>query len=249
MPQVRGFEDGFIDLVQEQLELSRTELADIDAQIAELREERVAAAKRVEQLETLLNSGDPVDLPPKDRKFADANAVVELITEHGQAMHYLDIFNELVRRGYAIGGKGQADTLLSRYHNDPRLERVARGTYDLVERPNTGPWHLNGSDGLDATGHFESGGIRVCAGSQARKHIGSISKSNRKALRIREELIQAGQLEDKGSHYELQHDHVFDSPSLAATVMSGVALNGWKSWKNAEKQTLDQVHRQGTQQG
>lgn len=59
-------------------------------------------------------------------------------------------------------------------------------------------------------------------------------------------MIDARDLADRGAHYELVLDHVFDSPSLAAVVMSGVSLNGWRSWKNSEGLLLDEVHRQGT---
>ena len=199
--------------------------------------------------------------------FADADAVVNLIREQG-AMHYHNIHSVLVERGFEIGGKGGADTLLSRYFNDRRLRRIARGTYDLAERamsindsaarhvvpaeqhsqPHNGPelWHLIGRDGLIAAGHFENGKIRVRAGSWARKRTGSIA-SHAKATGIREGMIRSGQLEDKGNRYELREDRLFDNPSLAAIVMSGVSLNGWRSWKNSEGLSLDEVHRQGAQ--
>ena len=69
------------------------------------------------------------------RRRAGADEAVNLIREQGSPMHYQDIFRELVARGYEIGGKGNADTLLSRYFNDSRLERVARGTYGLRNQP------------------------------------------------------------------------------------------------------------------
>lgn len=232
------------------------------------------------QLEGLLNGPDveqPAPAPGKDAQapalpqmpgaFADADAVVNLIREQG-AMHYHNIHSVLVERGFEIGGKGGADTLLSRYFNDRRLRRIARGTYDLAERamsindsaarhvvpaeqhsqPHNGPelWHLIGRDGLIAAGHFENGKIRVRAGSWARKRTGSIA-SHAKATGIREGMIRSGQLEDKGNRYELREDRLFDNPSLAAIVMSGVSLNGWRSWKNSEGLSLDEVHRQGAQ--
>ena len=204
--------------------------------------------------------------PPTRKPFADADVVVDLIRELG-AMHYLNVHSVLVERGFEIGGKGGPDTLLSRYFNDRRLKRVTRGTYDLTERPEVDPsatppqpepthppthpeervemWHLKGRQGLNAVGCFEGGSVTVRAGSQARKHTGNLSNSSQKALRIREEMIRTRQLTDKGSHYELVEDHVFDSPSLAAVVLSGVSLNGWRSWKNSAGMTLDEVHRQG----
>lgn len=147
----RGFQDGFIEIVEEQLKLCQEEVRDFDQEIerkqeeiVELRSERAAAAKRAQQLEDVLGRSNseegplaaPVPSPKPNKPLADAGAVVELIREHGEAMHYLDIHRTLVARGVEIGGEGKADTLLSRYFNDPRLIRVSRGTYDLADRAN-----------------------------------------------------------------------------------------------------------------
>lgn len=274
-------ESSFLNLAREQLDQARARVADLDDRIANMQHARTAAVHQAAHLEGLLNGPDaeqpatapgtdpPAPPPPPTRKpFADADAVVNLIRERG-AMHYVDIHSMLVERGFEIGGKGEADTLLSRYFNDPRLRRTARGTYDLAEQgmsndgsashhvapadqrserkgdPNL--WLLTGRGGLNATGIFEDGKIRVRAGSRARKRTGNLSHSSQKALRIREQMIDARDLADRGAHYELVLDHVFDSPSLAAVVMSGVSLNGWRSWKNSEGLLLDEVHRQGAQ--
>ena len=72
---------------------------------------------------------------PSGEPFADADAVVKLLAEEGTPMHYVDIHNALVSRGYHIGGtKGDANTLLSRFFNEDRLERVKAGTYVIKER-------------------------------------------------------------------------------------------------------------------
>ena len=62
-------------------------------------------------------------------RVATADDVVKLLIEKGEPMHYKAIHAEFVDRGFEIGGRGNADTLLARYFKDPRLERVARGTY------------------------------------------------------------------------------------------------------------------------
>ena len=276
-----ALESSFLDLAREQLDQARVQVADLDDHIANRQSARTAAAHQAAHLEGLLNGpgvGQSTTAPGLDpqapalsltqRPFADADAVVNLIREQG-AMHYHNIHSVLIERGFEIGGQGGADTLLSRYFNDPRLRRTARGTYDLAERvvssndsaahhvvpadqhsqPKDGPelWLLTGRDGLNATGIFEDGKIRVRAGSRARKRTGNLSHSSQKALRIREQMINAGDLADKGTHYELVLDRVFDSPSLAAVVMSGTSLNGWLAWKNSEGLSLDEVHRQGAQ--
>lgn len=141
-----GFQDGFLEIVEEQLKLCLQEVRDYDQQIDEkrsemdgLRVERDAAAMRAEQLRDLLGSNKgagtaEVSGPLATTRTADADAVVDLIREHGEAMHYIEIHRTLVNRGFEIGGEGKADTLLSRYFKDPRLVRVSRGTYDLAER-------------------------------------------------------------------------------------------------------------------
>lgn len=143
-----GFQDGFIEIVEEQLKLCLQEVRGYDQQIEEkrseidgLRAERDAAAMRARQLRDLLGDNEDVDAaeastPIAPTRIADADAVVELIRERGEAMHYIDIHQTLVSRGYEIGGEGKADTLLSRYFKDPRLTRVSRGTYDLAEHCN-----------------------------------------------------------------------------------------------------------------
>ena len=144
-PRTGGFEDGFLELVEEQLKRCRQELIDIDQDITRLQEQRADAAKRVAQLEELLRGNRHPDededaessLVPTPRPrgpIADADVVVSLIRENGGPMHYLEIHQTLVDRGYQIGGEGNAATLLSRYSKDPRLNRVARGTYDIVGR-------------------------------------------------------------------------------------------------------------------
>lgn len=149
MPQstVGGFQDGFIEIVEEQLKLCVQQVDDFDQQIegkqkeiTYLRAERATAAKRAQQLEILLQDSDADDEQPTTpsagpqpgRPIADADAVVTLIRENGEAMHYLDIHRTLVARGFEIGGEGKADTLLSRYFKDSRLTRVSRGTYGLA---------------------------------------------------------------------------------------------------------------------
>ena len=274
-----ALESSFLDRAREQLDRARAQVADLDDRIANEQRAQTEATHQAAQLEGLLNGPDAeqpatapgMDLPapaspPTRKPFADADAVVNLISERG-AMHYVDIHSVLVDRGFEIGGKGEANTLLSRYFNDPRLQRTARGTYDLVEQaassnnsvshhvvpteqhslPKDGPelWLLTGRDGLDAAGIFEDGKIKVRAGSHARKRIGSLAR-HVKATGIRGRMIRSGQLEDRGDHYELREDYLFDSPSLAAVVMSGVSLNGWRSWKNSEGLLLDEVYRQGT---
>lgn len=159
-----GFEDGFLELVEEQLKRCRQELADIDLDITQLQGQRADAAQRVAQLEDLLRGSrhpeegedaepSPVPTPEPRGPIADAGAVVSLIRESGRSMHYLDIHRTLVDRGYQIGGEGNAATLLARYSKDPRLNRIARGTYDIVDRHPDPSKDLGWNDKGETTQH------------------------------------------------------------------------------------------------
>ena len=60
-----------------------------------------------------------------------ADLVVALLDEIGRPLHYREIARELEARGVTAEGKDPANTLLSRYFDDPRLYRPKRGTYAL----------------------------------------------------------------------------------------------------------------------
>lgn len=71
---------------------------------------------------------------PLERQMASANAVVALLEEGGEPLHYRDIHRKLEERGHlGVGGVDPAATLLSRFFKDPRLYRPRPGTYALVE--------------------------------------------------------------------------------------------------------------------
>ena len=74
------------------------------------------------------------DLPAStDRPSAivqeTADVVVGLLLELQQPLHYRAIYQVLNSRGLVVGGADPAKTLLARYFNDGRLQRVKRGTY------------------------------------------------------------------------------------------------------------------------
>ncbi len=146
-PAGGGFQDGFLEIAKEQLEVLKGELEECDNNLSRLeadldakRKYRASVSRNIEQLRNLLNGTSTSDggtqndgTPPGPQPpLADADSVVELIRENGAPMHYEQIHRTLVEQGYEIGGMGKANTLLSRFFDDPRLKRVSRGTYDLV---------------------------------------------------------------------------------------------------------------------
>ena len=64
-------------------------------------------------------------------KQDSADAVVELLQEVGEPLHYRQIYEILTARGFEIKGKNPPNTLLARFFDDPRLERVRQGTYQI----------------------------------------------------------------------------------------------------------------------
>lgn len=143
---------------QTRQELKRLEMrmAELDDSLSKLRRERQQVAEAVIHLRGLLQieetashmrprsmeldstMGAPLLAMPSpsraqgpSRRESDADLVVEYLREVGKPLHYRQIYDGLHKRGLDVGGKDPANTLLSRYFNDPRLERVGRGTYAL----------------------------------------------------------------------------------------------------------------------
>jgi len=61
---------------------------------------------------------------------------------------------------------------------------------------------------------------------------------------VREKLIMAGVTEVfAAGTATFPRDHLFRSPSSAASALLGRTANGWREWKNAQGRTLSQVKR------
>ena len=62
--------------------------------------------------------------------------------------------------------------------------------------------------------------------------------------RVRERLTAAGVMEvSEAGTITFPRDHLFRSPSSAASALLGRTANGWREWKNAQGRTLSQVKR------
>lgn len=97
--------------------------------------------------------------------------------------------------------------------------------------------------GLFARGTWTEGKFTVLAGSQLSKSVTNSCKTFYRIIRIRKYLIESGRLKDKGDVYEFLYDYDFNSPSLAASVLSGVNLNGQKYWKDFYGQTIGKFRK------
>ena len=137
-----GFGNEFQAQAEQELRRLKATLHDLEEELADLQRKRNRVAEAVAHLQGLQgflhleNDGHPTDVDApipsgQSRREADADRVVEYLQEVGKPLHYRRIYDGLHKRGLQVGGKDPANTLLSRYFNDPRLERVGRGTYAL----------------------------------------------------------------------------------------------------------------------
>lgn len=85
-------------------------------------------------------------------------------------------------------------------------------------------------------------GIVVLSGSYALKETKpSLSEAYRK---LKEQLIAQGILVEEGQHYKFAKDHLFSSPSQAAAIIVGYAINGRESWRTNKGISLGSVEEQ-----
>lgn len=207
-----GFQDGFIEIVKEQIGALQQEVKEHDSEIERLehtldatRQTRFETARQIDQLQHLLSANQPNGSGSAEqgvlRPFADADAVVNLIRDHGAPMHYRKIHEVLVQRGFKIGGKGEATTLLSRYFRDPRLVRVSRGTYDLAREGSTGEaGALNDQDGVKAP-DFSLDSTNTPNGVRLMEKIALVLRHAGEPLHYREiteRLLRSGTWETSG---------------------------------------------------
>ena len=93
-----------------------------------------------------------------------------------------------------------------------------------------------------AEGEYTEDGLIVFAGStcnlQETKSAGPYLKN------WRDQLIEDGVLQKEGNVYKFSQDHIFSSPSTAASVVLARRSNGWTEWKYKDGKTLDEVVRQ-----
>jgi SAM-dependent methyltransferase/predicted DNA-binding transcriptional regulator AlpA len=123
----------------------------------------------------------------------------------------------------AMGPRRRRSAAAERLHSSS----AARGDLHLA------PTHLN------ATGRPVGSKFEVDAGAQARsKATASLSASNQ---RLREQLINDGLLVERSGHLELTERYLFDSPTAAASTLTGTNTNGLISWMDDQGRTLKQL--------
>lgn len=98
--------------------------------------------------------------------------------------------------------------------------------------------------GAQANGIYIQEGFLVFSGAVLAQELSpSLARSN--APNTREQMTKDGIIGEKDGKLLLLEDHLFSSPSAAATIIVGTSLNGWICWKLPGGRTLDDIYRKG----
>lgn len=100
------------------------------------------------------------------------------------------------------------------------------------------------SSGANGKGQYTEEGFVVMQGSTGRiDNVPSIAGTATE--RFRQKLVADGVMAPEGGKLVFVRDHLFRSPSMAASALMGRSANGWVEWKNESGATLDALKRQG----
>lgn len=107
--------------------------------------------------------------------------------------------------------------------------------------------YLCNAAGCKGRGLLTQEGFVVLKGSIARKELVP-SLQGTSGERMRLHLVNSGILRDAGESLVFEKDHLFGSPSTAASMLMGRSANGWSEWRTKDGNTLDSVVRQNVPQ-
>lgn len=92
--------------------------------------------------------------------------------------------------------------------------------------------------GVDGKAYYTNEGMVVLKGSSA-PYVPSRKTTQSRLISQRDALLDKGILEKEGERVVFTKDYLFKSPSGASCLLVLGATNGWKEWKTASGQTLD----------
>ena len=130
-----GLDEDFLRKVAAEYERLQEVLTIANQRVADEQAARDRIAAQLRAMEQLL-ADSPADPAVPEPPRANADAVIDVLAEHGSPMHFREIYAKLGESGFRVGGADPASALLTRFFDDFRLRRVARGTYELDKKDN-----------------------------------------------------------------------------------------------------------------
>jgi predicted GIY-YIG superfamily endonuclease len=97
--------------------------------------------------------------------------------------------------------------------------------------------------GADGRGYYTADGFVVLKDSCGPLD-NTASQGGVQAERLRAPLIASGLLKVDGKQLRFTRDHLFRTPSGAASVLLGRSANGWIEWMTKDRQTLEALKRE-----
>ena len=95
----------------------------------------------------------------------------------------------------------------------------------------------------DGRGLYTEEGFVVLKGSSGR--IDSVASfKDSPPEKKRQSLLNSGVLKEENGRLVFQKDHLFNSPSLAATALMARHANGWLAWVDGEGRPLDHIRQE-----
>lgn len=119
----------------------------------------------------------------------------------------------------------------------PLFDSISRESY----RTSEDIYKMKSKEAI-AEGDLIDEGFVVYRGSKAVKD--TLPSCHKYIIDLRDKLIDTGILSLEGNVYVFTEDYIFSSPSTAGGVVSGRPTNGWKTWKNMNRKTLDEIKRE-----
>jgi hypothetical protein len=100
-------------------------------------------------------------------------------------------------------------------------------------------YHLRNKE-MDAQMRVQDEGYVVLKGSKAKGRLNASVKPDGFIHSTRRKLLQSGILVEEGGHLIFTENYLFKTPSGAGGLVYGGGCNGWKHWKTATGQSLDE---------
>ncbi len=124
------------------------------------------------------------------------------------------------------------------------LTTLGYPAFDGLQRPEEKDLFYCQRKGFASKGEYTSEGFVVLSGSQMPKEVVK-SVEGTTVPKVRRRLMEDAIVIDRGDHYVFNENHLFSSPSTAASVVMGRSANGWIEWKDKQGRTLHERKRRG----